>query len=302
MPQPLEFLRKATVQDSVVTLLNAIDRSLSLEYYGGNVNVVQKAFTTGWRTLPFAMISQNPYGLNRLETDDESIDVGDNRACCLCPGVHHRCTTLSKDSLTRWVHVRFIVFGGIDLFTLIRPPLWIGGKTGWRIGDINEQLVKLAKGDQPPFETLLRRKLLCTELLLAIFEGQSVTDDLLRTTQAHRLLPALDYIHTHTQETISLQRLSKLVHLSPSRFSAVFTACMGKPPREYILQQRMQKSQELLLTTSLNLNDIAEAIGYASQFHFSRVFKGTFGTSPSKYRRQSKEQGWGAHKVDPRAQ
>ena len=52
-----------------------------------------------------------------------------------------------------------------------------------------------------------------------------------------RLLPALDYIHASTDTQVSLEALAKRVHLSPSRFQAVFRECFGLPPRDYILRQ-----------------------------------------------------------------
>lgn len=48
---------------------------------------------------------------------------------------------------------------------------------------------------------------------------------------------------------------------------------------------RMGKAAELLKLTSLPIGEVGRAIGYDNQLHFSRAFKGFYGSSPSDWRR-----------------
>ena len=59
---------------------------------------------------------------------------------------------------------------------------------------------------------------------------------------------------------------------------------MGRPPQEFLLNYRMSKAAELLKLTSLSVGDIANAVGYANQLHFSRAFKNIYGESPRSWR------------------
>ena len=265
------------------TLPEIIESTLRFEYHGGGVTPITRPHTTGWRTLPFAVLAQNPYGGGRLELSDATYEHDDARASCVPAGMLHRCTLVSEESVSRWIHFRFVVLGGIDLFALLKPPLQITGARGVQVGDINEQLVRLME-KPATIQSALRKQELSLQLLQVLLGDSAAPAPELTSLPAQRLLPALNFIHTHTQTQMSLDELARRVHLSPSRFQAVFKECFGLPPRDYILRHRMQRAQELLLTTSLSQSEIAERVGYASQFHFSRVFKRVAGTTPSEYR------------------
>lgn len=60
----------------------------------------------------------------------------------------------------------------------------------------------------------------------------------------------------------------------------------GYSPNEYLRIIRMKKAAELLLTTNLNVGEIAGQVGINDQFHFSKTFKNQFGVSPLQYRKK----------------
>lgn len=57
-------------------------------------------------------------------------------------------------------------------------------------------------------------------------------------------------------------------------------------PVQLIRRIRLETARQLLVNTTMSLGQIAAAIGYSSQFHFSRCFQAQFHLSPSEYRRQ----------------
>lgn len=60
----------------------------------------------------------------------------------------------------------------------------------------------------------------------------------------------------------------------------------GSSILEMITKQRISRARDLLERTTLPLDDVAEASGYANLFHFSTRFKKETGFSPAKYRKQ----------------
>ena len=56
---------------------------------------------------------------------------------------------------------------------------------------------------------------------------------------------------------------------------------------KYILAIRINKAESLLLTTDMNITEIAISSGFTDANYFSRVFKKETGKSPSKYREQA---------------
>lgn len=55
-------------------------------------------------------------------------------------------------------------------------------------------------------------------------------------------------------------------------------------PKQIVLESRMEKASHLLRSTSLQVNEIAESVGYRDAFQFSKMFKNYFGHSPSQFR------------------
>ena len=98
-----------------------------------------------------------------------------------------------------------------------------------------------------------------------------------------RIRLAIEYIHAHLREPLQLRDLSRLCHLSESRFAHLFREVTGLPPRQYVLVQRLQRAQTLLTRTSLGVAEIAAEVG-TDPFYLSLRFKRETGRSPREYR------------------
>lgn len=55
---------------------------------------------------------------------------------------------------------------------------------------------------------------------------------------------------------------------------------------DYVNKQRIDKATLLLTTTSMNLTEVSEVVGFSSLRYFSKVFKATKGIIPSAFRKQ----------------
>jgi AraC family transcriptional regulator len=111
------------------------------------------------------------------------------------------------------------------------------------------------------------------------------------TRRAGRLTPrqlrrVTEYVIEHLSEAVRLRELSAIAGLSPSRFGRVFKASTGLSPHQWQLAARITKAQELLLSDSLPLSEIALVTGFAEQSHFTRVFRNVTGSSPAAWRRE----------------
>jgi AraC-like DNA-binding protein len=95
-----------------------------------------------------------------------------------------------------------------------------------------------------------------------------------------------EYVIEHLSEAVRLRELSVIAGLSPSQFGRAFKASTGLSPHQWQLNARIVKAQELLLSDSLPLSEIALVTGFAEQSHFTRVFRKRTGTSPAAWRRE----------------
>lgn len=95
-----------------------------------------------------------------------------------------------------------------------------------------------------------------------------------------RLRPAIDYIHAHYTEDISLADLAAVVHLTPSYFSRLFKRAYDVSPHQYVIQQRVAAAADLLNHTRHTVTEIASIVGFADHSHLSRHYKRLTGTTP----------------------
>ena len=79
--------------------------------------------------------------------------------------------------------------------------------------------------------------------------------------------------------------------MSVSWFIRNFKEYTGTTPTQYLLSLRISNAQSLLESTSCNVTEIAEIVGYNNPLYFSRLFKKQNGVSPSLFRKQVQREG-----------
>ena len=90
--------------------------------------------------------------------------------------------------------------------------------------------------------------------------------------------------HVFTAE-MGLKMLAMEFNLSEVYLSRLFPQLFGENFHSYVERARMQQAAELLRATRLTIEEVAERVGYQSANTFRRVFKRTYGVSPSGYNR-----------------
>ncbi len=99
-----------------------------------------------------------------------------------------------------------------------------------------------------------------------------------------RVQRVLAYMRQRREEQLSIPELAGMVNLSTSHFCAVFKRVTGFPPLDYFIRLKIRRGCELLDGTRLPVQRIAEELGFADAFYFSRVFRRIHGVSPTAYR------------------
>lgn len=92
-------------------------------------------------------------------------------------------------------------------------------------------------------------------------------------TYAVQVIQTLEYIHTHYNEKITIEKLCGDVFLSRSTFLRSFKAVCGMPPMEYVNAYRCKMALGLLDKNELSKTEIAYCCGFYDLSHMERMLK-----------------------------
>ena len=96
-------------------------------------------------------------------------------------------------------------------------------------------------------------------------------------------------MHRDCTRPWSLESLAAIVGLSRTSLAERFREAMGNTPMSYLRTVRMQRAIQLLSESTLNLEQVAQEVGYQDAFSFSKVFKREVGVAPRDLRRQDEQ-------------
>jgi AraC-like DNA-binding protein len=97
------------------------------------------------------------------------------------------------------------------------------------------------------------------------------------------LRPILEHVDQHLCEKIDMEEVSKLANMSYSYFSKFFKKTMSLTFTEYVNRKRISRAEQLLLTSSMTITEIAESIGIENMAHFYEMFKRFNGCTPKQF-------------------
>ena len=78
--------------------------------------------------------------------------------------------------------------------------------------------------------------------------------------------------------------LARSAGVHPVYLSRAFRAAYGCTPGEYLRRARIERARRLLAKREVPLSQVAVAVGYYDQSHFTSVFRRVTGTTPGQYR------------------
>ena len=100
---------------------------------------------------------------------------------------------------------------------------------------------------------------------------------------------ARDHVDRHYAEPLDLDVMARAAGMSTFPFHRLFAATYGITPAAYVSQRRVERAQDLLRATTLNVTEVCHAVGFTSLGSFSARFKEIAGETPREFQRR-----WGA--------
>jgi AraC family transcriptional regulator len=99
-----------------------------------------------------------------------------------------------------------------------------------------------------------------------------------------KLRHVLDFIETHIEGDLTVERIAATVSLSQFHFARLFKSTTGKSPHQYVSERRLIHAKQMLVDADRPLVDIAHACGFSSEGNFCRSFRRATGVTPGQFR------------------
>lgn len=96
----------------------------------------------------------------------------------------------------------------------------------------------------------------------------------------------LNVEHDLTAE-LTLKKFSTMLNLNPSYLSALFKKETGTTLTEFVTKKRIEHAADLLTSTGLQIQTVAQQCGMLDVNYFTKAFKKIYKVTPSEYRKKS---------------
>jgi AraC-like DNA-binding protein len=115
-------------------------------------------------------------------------------------------------------------------------------------------------------------------------EHQSKNVGALTLREMEEISELSSFIQNYPEVQFTVQYLSRKSGLSPTKLQEGFKAMHDRTVADYIREVRVQKAEELIKNTDLNISEVVYSIGLTSRSYFSKIFKQKYDCSPKRYK------------------
>jgi len=106
------------------------------------------------------------------------------------------------------------------------------------------------------------------------------------TLTPRQLQRVRDFMEAQLCEKLGLEDLALLLELDRFRFLKLFKRTVGMTPHAWLLRLRLEKAVELIeAKRDMSMTEIAHAVGFFDQSHFTRAFSDAYGVTPTRFQR-----------------
>ena len=99
--------------------------------------------------------------------------------------------------------------------------------------------------------------------------------------QIQQISKAVDYLHERLDQTVPVEKLAAIAHMSTSGFHKKFKEVMHLSPLQYTKLVRLNRARAYLMEGK-SVSEAGYRVGYNSPAQFSREYKRQFGFAPSE--------------------
>ena len=249
---------------------------VAIGIYNAQIAIKNQTISKNRKTTMFEL--ELPIGSGGMSyIDDESHPINENMVICAKPGqIRH--TRLPF----KCYYIHMIVTDGYLGNILASLPNYIDFSDTDQIKEIFISLCEHYNTGITNDDILLQSLIL--KLIYILSENSASVIKFTQKSNNHKTIErTLEYINNNLTADLTLESLASAANFNAIYFHKLFKASTGKTLHEYVEDQRIKKSINLLISTNMTLAKIAYECGFSSQSYFNYVFKKKNGLTPRKY-------------------
>ncbi len=110
------------------------------------------------------------------------------------------------------------------------------------------------------------------------------------SSSADLIQQVLKFIDENYRDDIGIGQIAERLNITPNYLSTLVHKKTGTNFMSHLKKVRLLKAKELLNDPNIQIQQVAEQVGYSSARHFARLFAEQFGCLPSEYRDRTREE------------
>ncbi|WP_102798488.1 GlxA family transcriptional regulator [Bowmanella denitrificans] len=116
-------------------------------------------------------------------------------------------------------------------------------------------------------------------------QAQFIEQPVAATTQDAKINQLLDHLRQHLAKQHRIEKLAETAAMSRRTFTRHFKRATGLTLVDWLINERVRLSRELLETSSLSIEQIAQRCGFHTAVSFRQHFRNKHHVSPSQWRK-----------------
>ncbi len=128
-------------------------------------------------------------------------------------------------------------------------------------------------------------------MLAKYYEGNTIGDYSMSNFMDQQLMRNVEQfvLQNMSRGQISLDEMASAMGMGRVPFFHKVRSITTKTPAEIVRELRLKHACTLLVTTNINISELAINVGFMTAENFTNIFREKFGMSPLEYRMKNKK-------------
>lgn len=226
---------------------------------------------------------QTETGVGEIVIQEKSYLMKEGEGVLIAPFIRHSYSRQTKEWVTLFATFTGTAESSIATVLGNRPVILISKEKGIKIKEIINSAAK--QYENPPVDAK-SLSIDCYRLLMNFVDGVYTSELLKDPLYLKYVNPVVKEIETYFNTELTVQELSQQVYITPQYLSRLFGRFLGCSVYEYLTNYRITKAKEFLLTKPrMEVQDVAQQVGFLDTSHFISMFKKITGFTPLEFRK-----------------